>query len=176
MAHAEEQQDWEIRVETCRVELWRGYVTSSFVARVVDGPELGAVLDTSSSFRWRGSRTPDTEEARLAHHELVSRLKAGGWSPSGDGTQWYETELARPTLVPPAEAEPEAAEDEPPPVAVTAAPPVEPEPEAPPPARPAPEPVAPQPPRAHNDRWRGVARIGLLIAIAFLVVVAIRYR
>jgi hypothetical protein len=194
VGRSEDQDDWELSVETCRIDLWRGYVTSSFVARLSEGPEAGAVIETSSSFRWRGSRPRDMEEAKLAHYELVSHLKADGWSPNGELGEWYETELARPTLVPP--REPEAAVDEPEPasdVAVVVVPPPRREPpEAaplerepaepafersvpePPPAQPEPAaaPAADQLPPPRRDRWRGAAVVGLLVAIVFLVVVA----
>jgi hypothetical protein len=186
VARSGEQEDWELSVETCRIALWRGYVTSSFVARVTEGPETGAVIETSSSFRWRGSKPRDMEEARLAHYELVSLLKNEGWSPSGEGAEWYETELARPTLVPP--REPDVADSEPEPepephVAVVLAPTVEqaalerepvpapvrqpPERSEPPPATP----VADQLRPARRNRSRAVALVGLLVAIVFLVLV-----
>jgi hypothetical protein len=186
VARSEEQEDWELRVETCRIALWRGYLTSSFVARVTEGPERGAVIETSSSFRWRGSKARDLEEARLAHHELVSLLKNAGWSPNGEGAEWYETELARPTLVPPREPDVVGSEPEPEPqAAAVAAPSVEQEPleheEEPLPVRQAPErsepppspdpPVADQPRPARRDRSRVVALVGLLVAIVFLVIV-----
>lgn len=183
VAPSEEQEDWELNVESCRIALWRGYVTSRFVARVAEGQESGAVIETSSSFRWRGSKPRDMEEARLAHYELVSLLKNGGWSPTGEGAEWYETELARPTLVPP--REPDDPRSEPAPqVAVVVAPPVEQEPlEHPPTPEPVPvrQPERSEPPPAapvtdqlrptRRDRWRAVALIGLLVAIVFLVVV-----
>jgi hypothetical protein len=179
VARSEEQEDWELHVETCRIALWRGYLTSSFVARVTEGPERGAVIETSSSFRWRGSKPRDLEEARLAHHELVSLLKNAGWSPNGEGAEWYETELARPTLVPPLEPDVAPSEPEPEPApqaAVVVAPPVEQEPleheQEPVPVREAPaSPVADQLRPARRDRWRAVALVGLLVAIVFLVVV-----
>src|SRR3954465_14298872 len=101
MAQTEDREDWELRVETCRIDVWRGYLTSSFIARIVDGRDAGSGAETSSSFRWRSGRPPDTEEARLAHYELLSRLKDAGWSPNGGGGEWFEAELGRPTLAPP---------------------------------------------------------------------------
>jgi hypothetical protein len=188
VAPSEEQEDWELSVETCRIDLWRGYVTSSFVARVTDGPEAGAVIETSSSFRWRGSKPRDMEEARLAHYELVSLLKNEGWSPSGDGAEWYATELARPTRVPPREPDVAGSEPEPgpaPQVAVAVAPSVEQEPldrepvsvpvrQPPERSEPAPPPaafVADHPQPARRNRSRAVALVGLLIAIVFLILV-----
>lgn len=114
------------------------------------------------------------EEARLAHYELVSLLKNGGWSPNGEGDEWYETELARPTLVP--VREPDDVPSEPAPqVAVVVAPsveraPLEHEPE-PVPVRQPPEPSDVAAATARHDRSRAVALVGLLVAIAFLVFV-----
>ena len=189
MPSPEEQEDWELSVETCQIELWRGYVTSSFVARLIEGAEPGAAVDTSTSFRWRSSQPPDTEEAKLAHYELVSRLKAAGWSPGNEGGEWYETELARPTLVPPRPPESGADDAEQPPeptpaptpatAAVTAV--ASPRVEADQELRPVPRPkgqrresltAARELPRG-RDRWRAVAIAGLVVAIVFLVVLVL---
>lgn len=181
MAHAESSQEWEVRVETCRISLWRGYVTSSFAARLVDGADGGALVDASSSFRWRRTGPPDTEEARLAHHELLSRLGSDGWAPSGEGAEWYAVELARPVLVRPTDAappEPEPAEvpapeggaSQPSPVArVEPPPPVAQEPAPSPPAE---ESVVEPRSHPHGDRWRVAATVGLLVAVALLVLLA----
>lgn len=178
MAHAEHEGDWDVRVETCRVDLWRGYLTSSFVARRADGDDEGDVVDTSSSFRWRSSRPPTTEEARLSHYELLSRLKDAGWAPTGEGEEWYAAELARPTFVPRADGEEAELHREQVPEQVPA-----PSEEAAPvpaptlivalPAEPAtvePEHAATRRPR--RDPWRIAAMVGLLLAIVFLVVLA----
>ena len=163
----EDELEWRLHVETCRIDLWRGYLSSSFVAVPVDGPTDVAVIEPSTSFSWRSKKPPDSQEARLAHYELVARLKADGWTPTGRRGEWYETELSRPTLIEPVEDD----LDEPP-VAVL----LEPEP-APPPE---PEPVAERPrlaavavvPPAARDRWQLAAMIGLLIALALIVWVA----
>jgi hypothetical protein len=188
----EDDREWKLHVEICRIELWRGYLSSSFVALPVDGPDGVAVIEPSSNFNWRGSRTPDSQEARLAHYELVSRLKGDGWTPTGQGDEWYQTELSRPTLVAPEEDDAlfvdeldEPLADEPAlrPVAVVAPP------EPPPPpvvAEPLPEPAAdaepelepedePEPaverPRT-RDRWQLAALVGLAIAICLILWVA----
>jgi hypothetical protein len=175
-------RDWDVRVETCRVGLWRGYLTASFTATLIDGPGNGTVVDSSSSFRWRRADPPDTEEARLAHYELLSRLQEGGWTPSAEGDPWYAAELSRPTMVP---REEETAEPEPAPAAH-----VEPEHAGEPEPEPEPEPVVravverprtaepepePQPQQRAaalrpHDRWRIAALVGLVLAIAFLAV------
>lgn len=193
MAHAESDDEWEVRVQTCRVDLWRGYLTANFTARLLDGPDAGSAVDASSSFRWRSSAPPDTEEARLAHYELLSRLKAAGWAPSGEGEEWFATELARPTLVPAQEDASAAAETGPPDVpageavgvvtepeperaprlqpAVAPEREPEPEPEPVPDDAPVVEPAAASRPRS-RDRWRVAAILGLAIAIVYLVVLA----
>jgi hypothetical protein len=177
----------------CRIELWRGYLSSSFVALPVDGPDGVAVIEPSTTFNWRSSRTPDSQEARLAHYELVSRLKGDGWTPTGQGDEWYQTELSRPTLVEPLDPEdddapfadgiddrfddeldpwdlPVAAPAEPPPSPVIA----EPLPEAvdEPDPRPEPEPELDEPEPRTRDRWQLAALVGLVIAICLIVWVA----
>jgi hypothetical protein len=176
-----QREDWELQVETCSIELWRGYLTASFIARVAEGEEAGAVVESSSSFRWRSSHPPDTEEAKLAHYEILALLKASGWSPRGEGGQWYETELARPTLVPPrpapAQVVPAPVEERepPPPAAIVRETPV-PEtlpPPSPQPIRAAPPPVPVPAVAVSADRWRIAAFAGLAAAIAFLVLVGL---
>lgn len=84
-----------LKVETCRIVLWRGYATSAFYARAADDPTETSIGEPSSSFRWRSQTAPDTPDARLAHRELVSRLQEDGWVETGQGGEWYATELAR---------------------------------------------------------------------------------
>ncbi|HEY3541701.1 MAG TPA: hypothetical protein VGK79_04085 [Gaiellaceae bacterium] len=174
----EDELEWRLHVETCRIDLWRGYLSSSFVAVPVDGPTDVAVIEPSTSFSWRSKKPPDSQEARLAHYELVARLKADGWTPTGQRGEWYETELSRPTLIEPGEDD----LDEPP-FALLPEPTPEPEPAPEPPAPPPPpepEPVAEPPrlaavaaaPSAARDRWQVAAMIGLLIALALIVWVA----
>jgi len=85
----------EPQVETCRVVLWHGYATSAFYARATDDPTETSIGEPSFSFRRQRRAAPDTPDARLAHRELVSRLKEDGWVETGQGGEWYETELAR---------------------------------------------------------------------------------
>lgn len=83
-------------VRTCRIERWRGYVTSRFF--VVD--DDGAVLE-SRPFRWRqAAPPPETASARAAYDELVGRLEAEGWTFLADGTPWYRSTFARVVAVP----------------------------------------------------------------------------
>jgi hypothetical protein len=166
--------EWQLRVETCRIELWRGYVTSSFVARSAEG-DGAAVAEASPAFRWRGKRAPDSEEAKLAHYELLKRLKDDGWSETdGRGEEWYELELARPTMVP--RSEPEPVDEEPEPREQTPEPVVVESPPLPPP-RPAPvlAEVAPLPAAAprQRDAWRLTAAIALVAALFFLLLLVL---
>lgn len=114
---------------TCRVERWRGYVTSTFVLRTPGG----GVFE-SRPFRWRkAADPPDAGDARRAFDELAAELAAAGWTAVGHGDAWYAAELTHPSLA----------------VAPAALPPPEPEPRptpAAPPAQASPAPVArPQP-------------------------------
>jgi hypothetical protein len=149
-----DERPWDVRLETCRIELWRGYVSAGFVAKNADG-----VVAESSTFKWRTARPPDSEEARLAFYELVGLLKSAGWTASGDGAEWYDATFARPVMVV-EEPEPvEAPEPEP-----------EPTPSPPPrvPAAPVPAATAVRAPRSHLDAWRLTAFVALPVAVALL--------
>ncbi len=79
----------ELRTETCRVVLWRGYLRSAFYVR----------LDGARSQEWAEPPSPafrGQRSARRAHAKLLARLAAAGWTPAGQGPEWYETTLARP--------------------------------------------------------------------------------
>ncbi|MGH2935087.1 MAG: hypothetical protein ACRDL2_11330 [Gaiellaceae bacterium] len=161
------EQGWDLRVETCRISLWRGYLVSAFYARATGDSTGASIGEPSSAFRWRRSAAPDTQEARLAQYELASRLKADGWTQTGQGDQWYETDFARPVLVPshrPAGGSPHGE--------AAPLPEREPDPAVPPvrsaPPQPAPPGPAAAPPATHPDPWRAVARAGLVTAIALL--------
>ena len=168
----EPRQDWALRIETCRIGLWRGYVTASFCARSLDRAPGLAVAEPSSAFRWRKGSGTETEEARLAHYELLARLKSEGWTPTGQGDTWYATELTLPQLVPSAEPSVDVRhavpEPEPEPVSlpILAAQP------APAPAasetRPPPHLVVVAPPRNRLDRWRLASATGLVAALVLL--------
>jgi hypothetical protein len=180
-ADGDSAEGWESRVETCRIVLWRGYLTSAFYARATDDPAGEPIGESSTPFRWRRAAVPDTPEARSAHREVVSRLEENGWTPTGRGAEWYATDLARTVLVPSRGS----ADD--PPAAEASLPEREPEPEpAPAPPRfvppPPPRPVRPAPARARvrapgvqaprSTRriagWRVAAAAGLVTAIGLL--------
>ena len=184
----DEEQAWELRVETCRVEVWHGYRAAAFFARATGEAGTVSLGEPSSSFRRRGSTVPDGDEARLAHRELLRRLSGEGWTPTGTGEEWYATELARPVAVPVAaepadEAAPQPGPALPPvperasaPTAAVAPPPPRAEPTPSPPERSAkPSPPEPRPAALHPgrrrrglDEWQVLAATALVLAIFLL--------
>lgn len=126
-----------MRAEYCRIERWRGYLSSSFFVRLPD-----RTLVESRSFRWRQQAPPpDGGAARAAYDELVGRLENAGWARHADGASWFATTFAR--LV---EGQREIE-----------LPPVEPVPVVPPPMRAVPPvfeppPAEPEPPVVHEPR------------------------
>ncbi|HEY1370436.1 MAG TPA: hypothetical protein VGF23_25125 [Gaiellaceae bacterium] len=79
---------------TCQIDLWRGYLKSSFVAMATeaDGPVL---IAESRLFRARGELRED-EAAAKAHEALVEDLLAQGWKRRGQGEDWYALRFVRP--------------------------------------------------------------------------------
>jgi hypothetical protein len=124
--------------QSCRVERWRGYVTSSFFVRFPDG----SVLE-SPRFRWRGAEPPpETDAARAALADLVERVVAAGWTAGDAHGQWFATSFTR--HVQTAEPRPRRVEaPAPDPAPVYSAPPAPP----PPPAAAVTPPAATQRPR-----------------------------
>jgi hypothetical protein len=93
-AEAGEAAPREIR--TCRVERWRGYVTSRFYVLSDDG----AVLE-SKPFRWRkDAPPPESKKARAAYDDLVARLEAEGWSRLDQDRLWYATTFMQTVRMP----------------------------------------------------------------------------
>jgi hypothetical protein len=82
---------------TCRIEWWRGYLSSEFYAARCDADGDGAVVLRSPSFRWRKSTPPphDMPAAAEAHARLVAQLEADGWIAGKVGADWYSLELHR---------------------------------------------------------------------------------
>lgn len=159
-------------VETCRIERWRGYVTSSFYAV----SEAGLVVDESQTFRWRrAAPPPETGDARAAYDEIVAALTADGWTPVAEpGPSWFAARFTRPVAASPPVPVPV-------PVSRTAAPPpivrapvhepVQPRTAAP--AIPlheeaptAPEASAPRAANARRLRPRGAAALAAVLALA----------
>jgi hypothetical protein len=162
------REDLELRVETCRIRLWKGYVTGMFYAAILDdAPDEGeSVCEPSPSFKWRGRN--DSEEARAAHRDVVSRLAAAGWTLAGAaGDPWYATSFTRTVFAP--REQPAAAEfcdDD----------------ETPVPEPPAPEPPTSPPPALppaaarkgiRVDVWRVTAVTGLAAATLAAVWLAV---
>jgi len=88
-------------VAICRIEWWRGYMTSEFHARCREADGTEAVVLRSPSFRWRKSTPPpkDLAPAAAAHATLVAQLEAGGWVGERTRGDWYSLELHRSAAV-----------------------------------------------------------------------------
>src|SRR5689334_13774467 len=89
-------------LERCVVEVWRGYTTASFIARI--GDELVA---ESPSFRSRGKQAPaETPAAQSALEALTAALLETGWSaaPDNGGPAWFELAFDRLVAIAPDEA------------------------------------------------------------------------
>ncbi len=101
----------QFELESCTIERWRGYVTSSFVATLEDG----TLVAQSGDFRARGGAPPpDTGPARAAYDELCAELRRLGWARSEEPAEaWYGSRFTRLVAVPVDTSppdEPEAAE------------------------------------------------------------------
>jgi len=97
-------------LERSVIEVWRGYMTATFVAR--SGDEFVA---ESPSFRCRGKQLPaESPAAQSALEALASELAELGWSAAADdgGPAWYELAFDRLTAVEVVVAE-EVVEEEP---------------------------------------------------------------
>jgi hypothetical protein len=81
----------------CRIDWWRGYVKSTFDAKVRNPDGSETVLLSSPPFRWSKPAPPpkDLPHVVRAHAALVDELKAAGWVARGRGNQWYALELQR---------------------------------------------------------------------------------
>lgn len=82
-------------VRLCRIECWRGYITSRFYVRT----DRGRVLE-SKPFRWgHDGPPPQTKKARAAYDKLVARLTAEGWTLVAGGTPWFAATFERTAVV-----------------------------------------------------------------------------
>ena len=150
------------RLSRCRIERWRGYVSSSFYALT----ETGEVFE-SPTYRWRrAAPPPENGAARAAYDSLVERLVAEGWEPETTGPTWYATTFVRRTF----EAPPPVAVETPPEPA-RASPPA-PQPAAPPPVPDAPARTAAPPTMGVTTRRWGRRRVVLAGALAGVVAFA----
>ena len=88
------------RWESCRVRLWRGYVSWQLVA---ENSTTASPIALSPTFRARRANdVPDpapTENAaaRRAVEALQAMLESHGWERVGDGDAWYEGRFRRRT-------------------------------------------------------------------------------
>ena len=159
-ARGAEEQGWALATESCRIGLSRGRLTATFYARRPGDRPGDPSTEHSSPFRWLESSGAGSDEARLSHYELLARLKADGWTPTGQGDEWYATELTLPLLV---------RADEPAAVELRADP--QPEPAGAVLSAFVPElaaPAAPRTPVTAARRWRFASATGLLAALALL--------
>lgn len=86
------------RWETCRVRLWRGYVSWQLVAESSTTASTVALSPTFRARRAKDAPFPapaETEAARRAVEELQAMLASHGWERVGDGDAWYEGRFRR---------------------------------------------------------------------------------
>jgi hypothetical protein len=96
-----------VAYERCAIERWRGYVSSTFFARMDDG----TTLLESKPFRARGQAVANEGRAARAYAILVAALEDLGWQRlSEDPRPWYATQFARAVATPRAMALPLAPE------------------------------------------------------------------
>jgi uncharacterized protein DUF4115 len=147
-------------LDFCRIERWRGYVSSAFYASAGDD-----VVHLSETFRWRRKDSPPDEgAARAAYDTVVAQLEADGWTQHSVGSVWHQTTFSRPapsrSVQEPVVEAPAVERPIEQPPAVVAAPPPRVRTER---AEPAPPP-APPPPR---QRRRGrIAIVAAVLAVA----------
>jgi hypothetical protein len=88
------------RWETCRVRLWRGYLSWQLVA---ESSKTASTVALSPMFRARRAKDvpspapAENEAARRAVEALQAMLESHGWHRVGDGDAWYEGRFRRPT-------------------------------------------------------------------------------
>jgi Domain of unknown function (DUF4115) len=89
-------------VETCTVERWRGYISSSFIALLDDATPVAQ----SPEFRCRGrAKLPDAGPARRAYDGLRAELHRLGWEDTDERPEtWYASRFTRLIAVPVDEA------------------------------------------------------------------------
>jgi hypothetical protein len=142
--------------ETCQVVFWRGYLKCAFYAVTSDAEPVG-----SPFFRSR-DRSPIQSGAALeAHRALVERLQGEGWEAVARGRAWYALTFRRRGWSP-VEEDPAT---ELPAVEAHAAP-------QQPPLEPEPAPAT-EPPSGAPARLRSRRQIGLLLAAAVSIALAV---
>jgi len=86
------------RWETCRVGLWRGYVSWQLVAESTTTASTVALSPTFRARRAKDTSSPapaENEAARRAVEALHAMLESHGWERVGDGDAWYEGRFRR---------------------------------------------------------------------------------
>ncbi len=90
-----------MRWETCRVRLWRGYVSWQLVAENSATASRRRALPHVPGAPREGPRRPlaptENDAARRAVEALQAMLESHGWERVGDGDAWYEGRFRRPT-------------------------------------------------------------------------------
>jgi hypothetical protein len=82
------------RVDTCRVMLWRGELTSQLYAESDLADGSWRPLSVSGFFRLEDEDVPATN-ALAALENLIAQLENDGWAVISEGPHWYEIELER---------------------------------------------------------------------------------
>jgi hypothetical protein len=80
-------QDGDFR--SCRVDLWRGYVRSQFVAL----ERVGGAEQVVAESPFFAARSAQTRRALAAHEQLVARLVELGWECESVGPGWFQWTL-----------------------------------------------------------------------------------
>ena len=88
------------RWETCRVRLWRGYVSWQLVAESSTTASTIALSPTFRAPRAKNAPSPapaENDAARQAVERLQAMLQLHGWERVGSGDAWYEARFHRRT-------------------------------------------------------------------------------
>jgi hypothetical protein len=89
---ARAKSEWE----SCRIQLWHGYVKKQFYA---ESPDRDAWIAWSPYFRVeKGSAIEESEQAEAALAELIDTLVADGWEVTGRREGTLEVALRRRTV------------------------------------------------------------------------------
>jgi hypothetical protein len=82
------------RVDTCRVMLWHGYLTSQLYAESETEDGSWRPFAVSGYFRLKDEDVP-AANALAALENLIDQLENDGWTVISEGPHWYEVELER---------------------------------------------------------------------------------
>jgi hypothetical protein len=82
--------------DSCRIEWWRGWVRSQFVACSSNGSGHKTLIAESPSFSWRSNEPPpESPTALAAYLELARTLDGHGWEPDSRGDVWFAARFRR---------------------------------------------------------------------------------